>query len=74
MRYRPRGGKPAGTDKLKHCALPTCDTEDDENTNVCSRLVVGSMRILHTADIHLGTDLYGHYDPLTGGSSRLPEA
>ena len=31
------------------------------------------MRILHTADIHLGTDLYGHYDPQIGGSSRLQD-
>ena len=31
------------------------------------------MRILHTADIHLGTDLYGHYDPHIGGSSRLQD-
>ncbi|HKC76711.1 MAG TPA: exonuclease SbcCD subunit D [Chloroflexota bacterium] len=31
------------------------------------------MKILHTADIHLGTELYGHYDPLTGASSRLQD-
>ncbi len=31
------------------------------------------MKILHTADIHLGTELYGHYDPLTGASSRLKD-
>ncbi len=29
------------------------------------------MKILHTADIHLGTEIYGHYDPQTGASSRL---
>lgn len=31
------------------------------------------MRILHTADTHLGTDLYGRYDPHIGGSSRLQD-
>ena len=31
------------------------------------------MKILHTADIHLGTELYGHYDPRTGASSRLQD-
>ncbi len=31
------------------------------------------MKILHTADIHLGTELYGHYDPRTGTSSRLQD-
>ena len=31
------------------------------------------MKIVHTADIHLGTELYGHYDPLTGASSRLQD-
>jgi len=31
------------------------------------------MKILHIADIHLGTELYGHYDPRTGVSSRLKD-
>jgi DNA repair protein SbcD/Mre11 len=34
---------------------------------------VDRVKILHTADIHLGTELYGHYDPLTGASSRLQD-
>src|SRR5579871_5149854 len=31
------------------------------------------MRILHLADLHLGTELYGHYDAATGSSSRLAD-
>jgi exonuclease SbcD len=31
------------------------------------------MRILHLADLHLGTELYGHYDAATGSSSRLTD-
>jgi exonuclease SbcD len=31
------------------------------------------MKILHTADIHLGTEIYGQYDPQTGASSRLQD-
>lgn len=31
------------------------------------------MRILHLADLHLGTELYGHYDAATGTSSRLAD-
>jgi len=31
------------------------------------------MRILHLADLHLGTELYGHYDSTTGSSSRLSD-
>jgi exonuclease SbcD len=31
------------------------------------------MRILHLADLHLGTELYGHYDSATGSSSRLAD-
>jgi exonuclease SbcD len=31
------------------------------------------MRILHLADLHLGTELYGHYDSTTGSSSRLAD-
>jgi exonuclease SbcD len=31
------------------------------------------MRILHLADLHLGTELYGHYDAATGGSSRIAD-
>ncbi|HEY8283534.1 MAG TPA: exonuclease SbcCD subunit D [Chloroflexota bacterium] len=31
------------------------------------------MRILHLADLHLGTELYGHYDSATGSSSRLSD-
>jgi len=31
------------------------------------------MKILHTADLHIGTELYGRYDPLTGASSRLQD-
>jgi hypothetical protein len=34
--------------------------------------LVGHVKILHT-DIHLGTELYGHDDPLTGASSRLED-
>jgi hypothetical protein len=34
---------------------------------------VGHVKIVHTAHIHLGTELYGHYDPLTGASSRLQD-
>ena len=33
---------------------------------------MGHVKILHM-DIHLGTKLYGPYDPLTGASSRLQE-
>jgi exonuclease SbcD len=32
-----------------------------------------SMRILHLADLHLGTELYGHYDAATGSSTRLAD-
>lgn len=31
------------------------------------------MRILHLADLHLGTELYGTYDAATGSSSRLAD-
>ncbi|HVA90283.1 MAG TPA: exonuclease SbcCD subunit D [Chloroflexota bacterium] len=31
------------------------------------------MRILHLADLHLGTELYGHYDAATGSSTRLSD-
>src|SRR5260370_26782216 len=31
------------------------------------------MRILHLADLHLGTELYGHYDAATGSSTRLAD-
>ena len=31
------------------------------------------MRIMHLADLHLGTELYGHYDAATGTSSRLAD-
>ena len=31
------------------------------------------MRILHLADLHLGTELYGTYDATTGSSSRLAD-
>ncbi|MDB5059482.1 MAG: sbcD [Chloroflexi bacterium] len=31
------------------------------------------MRILHLADLHLGTEIYGHYDAATGSSSRLAD-
>nr|MDQ2828757.1 exonuclease SbcCD subunit D [Chloroflexota bacterium] len=31
------------------------------------------MKILHTADLHIGVELYGRYDPVTGASSRLQD-
>src|SRR5665213_2955272 len=31
------------------------------------------MRILHLADLHLGTEIYGHYDSATGSSSRVAD-
>src|SRR6185312_1578237 len=31
------------------------------------------MRILHLADLHLGTEIYGHYDSTTGSSSRVAD-
>ncbi len=31
------------------------------------------MKILHTADLHIGVELYGRYDPATGASSRLQD-
>lgn len=31
------------------------------------------MRILHLADLHLGTEIYGRYDANTGASSRLAD-
>ena len=31
------------------------------------------MRIVHLADLHLGTELYGHYDAATGSSTRLAD-
>ena len=31
------------------------------------------MRILHLADLHLGTELYGHYDSTIGSSTRLSD-
>ncbi|HWE61767.1 MAG TPA: exonuclease SbcCD subunit D [Chloroflexota bacterium] len=31
------------------------------------------MRILHLADLHFGTELYGHYDAATGSSTRLAD-
>jgi exonuclease SbcD len=31
------------------------------------------MRILHLADLHLGIEQYGRYDPATGASSRLAD-
>jgi exonuclease SbcD len=31
------------------------------------------MRIVHLADLHLGTELYGRYDAATGSSSRLAD-
>jgi exonuclease SbcD len=31
------------------------------------------MRIVHLADLHLGVELYGHYDAATGSSTRLAD-
>jgi len=31
------------------------------------------VKILHTADLHIGVELYGRYDPATGASTRLQD-